>query len=86
MDIDSITLDVTAPGDVMVRVRGLGVLGRPIRRCASRPTDDGWIVLRDVPVGRIVVELDESGRSRRRRGPLRRACDIRPPSRSVTFP
>ena len=60
MDTDSITLDVTAPGDVVVRVREspFWVTDPPV--CVE-PDEDGWIVLRDVPVGRIVVELDESG-------------------------
>ena len=59
MDIDSVTLHVTARGDVLVRVREspFWVTDPPV--CVE-PDEDGWIVLRDVPVGRIVIELDES--------------------------
>jgi hypothetical protein len=60
LDIDSITLDVTVPGDVMVRVRESAFWTTDPPVCVE-PTDDGWIVLRDVPAGRIVISLDEAG-------------------------
>ncbi len=60
VDIDSVTLDVTAPGDVMVRLRASAFWRTDPPVCVEA-TDEGWIVLRDVPVGRIVVEVDESG-------------------------
>ena len=34
--------------------------GSPIPPLCVEPTDDGWIVVRDAPVGRLVVRLDEA--------------------------
>lgn len=60
LDIDSVTLDVRARGDLLVRVRESPFWTTDPPVCVE-PSDDGWIVLRDVLVGRIVVRLDESG-------------------------
>ena len=47
------------------------------------PTDDGWIVVRDAPVGRLVVRLDEAEPLAEDR--LRRSCDSRHVTTRVTF-
>ena len=59
IDIDSVTLDVHAPGDVVVRMRESPFWVTEPALCVE-PTDDGWIVVRDAPVGRLVVRLDEA--------------------------
>ena len=48
--VDTVSLEVLAPGDVLVRVRVVGVLELDPPVCIE-PTDDGWIVLRDVRPG-----------------------------------
>jgi hypothetical protein len=59
VDIDSVTLDVHEPGDVVVRVRESPFWVTEPVLCVE-PTDDGWIVIRGAPVGRLVVRLDEA--------------------------
>ena len=49
----------TAPGDVVVRMRESPFWVTDPALCVE-PTDDGWIVVRDAPVGRLVVRLDEA--------------------------
>ena len=72
VDIDSVTLDVTAPGDVMVRVRGSAFWTTDPAVCVE-PTEDGWIVLRDAPVGRLAARTGRVGPADARRGrPVRR--------------
>ena len=59
VDIDSITIDVHERGDIVLRVRESPFwVSEPVRCVES--TDDGWIVVRDAPVGRLVVRLDEA--------------------------
>ena len=86
MDIDSITLDVTAPGDVVVRVREspFWVTDPPV--CVE-PAEDGWIVLRGRPCR---AHRGRTGRI----GPARRpstatsapVCDSGHLTRNMTFP
>lgn len=59
IDADTITLDVRAPGDITLRVRE-SAFWRSEPAVCIEPTDDGWVVLRDVPAGRLEVFLDES--------------------------
>jgi hypothetical protein len=59
IDADTVTLDVRAPGDLVLRVRE-SAFWRSDPAVCIEPTDDGWVVLRDVPAGRIEVFLDES--------------------------
>jgi hypothetical protein len=59
VDTDEITLRVTAPGDVVVRVRA-SAFWRSEPSVCIEPTDAGWIVLRDVQPGSMTVFLDES--------------------------
>jgi hypothetical protein len=54
---DSITLDVTGRGDVTLRVRDSAYWRTDPVSCVEA-TDDGWIVLRDAPVGPLTVFLD----------------------------
>ena len=56
---DTVTLDVLAPGDVTLRVRDSAFWRTEPAVCVE-PTDDGWLVLRDVPAGRLEVFLSES--------------------------
>jgi hypothetical protein len=56
---DSVMLDVQAPGDVTLRVRSSAFWQTDPAVCVE-PTEDGWLVLRDVPVGRLEVFLAES--------------------------
>jgi len=58
VDTDELTLRVTAPGDVMVRVRESELWTSDPPVCIEA-TDDGWIVLRNVEPGRLVLSLDE---------------------------
>jgi len=58
VDTDELTLRVNAPGDVVVRVRSSAFWTSDPPVCIE-PTSDGWIVLRDVQPGRVVVTLDE---------------------------
>ena len=58
VDTDELTLRVTAPGDVVVRVRSSAFWSSDPPVCIE-PTADGWIVLRDVMPGTLVVSLDE---------------------------
>jgi hypothetical protein len=56
---DRLVLDVQGAGDVVVRVRSSAFWASQPRVCIE-PTDDGWIVLRDLWPGRIEVYLDEA--------------------------
>jgi hypothetical protein len=56
---DRLVLDVQGAGDVVVRVRASAFWASQPRVCIE-PTDDGWIVLRDLWPGRIEVYLDEA--------------------------
>ena len=56
---DSVTLDVARPGDVTLRIRDSAFWRTEPVVCVE-PTDDGWVVLRDVPVGRLEVFLEEA--------------------------
>lgn len=57
--VDTIVLDVTGVGDVTVRVRSSAFWASDPPVCIE-PTADGWIMLRDPPVGQVTVYLDES--------------------------
>lgn len=59
MTADTVTLDVLRPGDVTLRVRNSAFWRTDPEVCVE-PTDDGWLVLRDVPAGRVEVFLSES--------------------------
>jgi hypothetical protein len=59
IDADTVTLDVVTSGDLTVRVRE-SAFWRSDPAVCIEPTEDGWIVLRDVPVGRLELFLDES--------------------------
>ena len=59
IDIDSVTLDVHRSGDVVVRMRESPFWVTDPVLCVE-PTDDGWIVVRDAPVGELIVRLDET--------------------------
>ena len=59
MGVDSVVLTVTDAGDVTVRVRASAFWAADPPVCIE-PTDDGWIVLRDPPVGTVTVYLDEA--------------------------
>ena len=59
IDADTVTIDVTGPGDVTLRVRGSAYWRAEPATCIEA-TDDGWIVLRDPPDGRVTVFLDGS--------------------------
>ena len=56
---DSLVLDVAERGDVVVRVRASAFWSSIPPTCIEE-TEDGWIVLRDAPPGRIEVYLDEA--------------------------
>lgn len=56
---DTVTLDVTRPGDITLRVRGSAFWRSDPELCVE-PTDDGWLVLRDARPGRIEVYMAES--------------------------
>jgi hypothetical protein len=56
---DTVSLEVLAPGDVLVRVRASAFWSSTPRVCIE-PTDDGWIVLRDVRPGPLELKLDET--------------------------
>jgi hypothetical protein len=58
VDVDSVTIDVLDPGDVLVRVRSSAFWASDPPLCIE-PTEDGWIVVRDARPGRLVVFLDE---------------------------
>lgn len=57
IDSDIVRLDVTSPGDVVVRVRSSAFWVSEPAVCIE-PTDDGWIVLRDAPAGTMELRLD----------------------------
>ena len=59
LDTDSLVLDVADRGDVVVRVRASAFWSSNPPVCIEE-TEDGWIVLRDVPPGRVEVFLDEA--------------------------
>jgi hypothetical protein len=59
LGIDDVVLDVREQGDVVVRVRSSAFWVSDPPVCIE-PTDDGWIVLRDVPPGQVRVYLDEA--------------------------
>jgi hypothetical protein len=52
LDVDRATLSVTGPGDVLVRIRPSAHWAVAPSGCVAA-SDDGWIVLRDVPVGAV---------------------------------
>jgi len=56
---DSVTLDVHRRGDVLVRVHASTFWTTDPLRCVE-PADGDWIVVRDAPVGRLVLSLDET--------------------------
>ena len=56
---DTMTLRVATPGDVTVRVRSSAFWATDPPVCVEATTD-GWVVLRDVPVGDVELFLDES--------------------------
>ncbi len=56
---DSVTLEVERRGDVTLRVRGSAFWRTDPPVCVE-PTADGWVVLRDVPAGRLELFLEES--------------------------
>ena len=56
---DTMTLDVWAPGDITLRVRGSAFWRTEPTVCVE--TDRGrWLVLRDAPTGRLEVFMSES--------------------------
>jgi hypothetical protein len=57
MDAGTVVLDVRVRGDVTLRVRE-SAFWRSDPPVCIEPTEDGWVVLRDAPVGRIEVVLD----------------------------
>ncbi len=57
--VDTVSLEVLAPGDVLVRVRASAFWSSDPPVCIE-PTDDGWIVLRDVRPGPLELKLDET--------------------------
>jgi hypothetical protein len=59
IDAESIVLDVTAPGDVTLRVRGSAFWRTEPAACVESTHDD-WLVLRHPPVGQVKVYLDGS--------------------------
>lgn len=56
---DTITLDVARPGDITLRVRDSAFWRTEPEVCVES-TDDGWVVLRDAPRGRLEMFLEES--------------------------
>jgi hypothetical protein len=52
---DRLTLQVSKPGDVIIRVRASGHWAVHHGACVGR-TEDGWVQLRNLPAGRIVVK------------------------------
>jgi hypothetical protein len=56
---DTVSLEVLAPGDVLVRVRSSAFWSSTPPVCIE-PTADGWIVLRDARPGPIELHLDET--------------------------
>ena len=59
IDAETIDLDVTGPGDVTVRVRGSAFWRTDPAVCVE-VTDDGWVVLRNPPLGPLKLFLDGS--------------------------
>jgi hypothetical protein len=57
--VDTVSLEVLAPGDVLVRVRASAFWSSTPPVCIE-PTEDGWIVLRDVQPGPLELKLDET--------------------------
>ena len=57
--VDTVSLQVLAPGDVLVRVRASAFWSSTPPVCIE-PTEDGWIVLRDVRPGPLELKLDET--------------------------
>lgn len=57
---DRMVLDVHAPGDVLVRVRGASKWKVPGGGCA-RATGSGWTVLKDLPLGQVRVTQSLTG-------------------------
>ena len=57
VDADSVVLDVARRANLTVRVRGSAYWRTDPPVCVES-TDDGWVVLRDVPAGRITVFMD----------------------------
>jgi hypothetical protein len=60
MGTDSLSLRVTEPGDLLVRVRASAFWASDPPTCIT-PTTDGWIVLHDVAPGALEIYLDEAG-------------------------
>jgi len=60
MSPDRVTLQVSAPGDLVVRVRATSHWAVHPGGCAGS-TDDGWTVLRGVPVGSVTLTQSISG-------------------------
>lgn len=56
---DTVTLDVHRRGDVLVRLHASAYWSTDPLRCIE-PTADDWIIVRDAPVGRLVLSLDET--------------------------
>jgi hypothetical protein len=59
LGVESVSLEILAPGDVLVRVRSSAFWSSDPAVCIE-PTDDGWIVLRDVRPGPLELTLDET--------------------------
>ena len=57
---DGFQLEVRAPGDVVVRVHGTSHWRVHDAGCAAK-TDDGWTVLRDLPLGTVRVSQSLAG-------------------------
>jgi hypothetical protein len=57
VDAGSVVLDVTRRADVTVRVRGSAYWRTDPPVCVESTADD-WVVLRDVPAGRVTVFMD----------------------------
>ncbi|HVJ98443.1 MAG TPA: hypothetical protein VNC41_16565 [Acidimicrobiia bacterium] len=57
---DRMVLDVHEPGDVLVRVRGASKWKVPDGGCA-RSTKLGWTVLKDLPLGEVVIRQSLTG-------------------------
>lgn len=60
IDSDRLTLRITGPGDVLIRVRASALWSADPPACIE-PTVDGWIVLHDVAPGEVLVFLDDPG-------------------------
>src|SRR4029077_8636407 len=59
LGIDTVTLQVQARGDVLVRVHGSTFWNAEPTTCMET-TADGWILLRDARPGRLQLFLDET--------------------------